>query len=243
MRHTDKNMSPEGGYLGFAPVQKTGVEQTGATGANPLGSSCSAPLPSRGADNWSSGAKAAPVRLEQKPTTQGMTAPIGTEILLDGQPYRLTRIKPHTRVDGSQSKLLVWRAPCWECGAPFDVTTPITGFSKTPSRRCPRHRRPGIKVRGRATFDKENTDMQSKPAQTPEWSPRGKFGIKLNDDDRLSLLFRVVGNAGTDRYAVVIYSWLTGDPTETRIWHVDDLINCPLFDDEAAWWAAATEAG
>jgi len=76
---------------------------------------------------------------------------------------------------------------------------------------------------------------------TSNWTPVGKFGIRLNDDDRLSLFFRVVGNAGTDRYAVVIYSWQTGDPTETRIWHVDDLINCPLFDDEDAWWDAVTE--
>ena len=71
------------------------------------------------------------------------------------------------------------------------------------------------------------------------WTPVGKFGHTLTDAGEVNYQFHVTASVGRDRYAVQLFSWLTGEPTETRIWPIEDLIDCPLFDTEQAWVAAA----
>lgn len=178
--------------------------------------------------------------VEQMTAAQDKTAPdqvahIGTEIRLDGQPYRVTRTVPHTRADGATSHLLVWSAPCWECGAPFEVTTPVTGFSKTPSRRCRLHQRPGLKVQGTYIFKKDDPHMQNKNTPTTEWSLVGKFGHAFDDLGQVRNQFHIVGQPAPGHYAVQLFEWFFGEPTEIRIWPVQDLFACRLFDDRDLW--------
>jgi hypothetical protein len=72
---------------------------------------------------------------------------LGTSVLLKGQPFTLTTVRPYTRADGEPSQLLEWEAPCWECGEPFTTSNTLEGSSWL-NRRCQVHRRPGARVRG-----------------------------------------------------------------------------------------------
>jgi hypothetical protein len=62
----------------------------------------------------------------------------------NGQVYRLDRVQPHERRDGSMTSLAVWRSACADCGAPFECTEPLGKFPL--SRRCHAHRAPGRPV-------------------------------------------------------------------------------------------------
>ena len=107
MTYSDQKTGLESGRFGSAPLRKGGVEQGGASGANPLASPCSAPLHSKERSKWSSGAKPCGGGVEQNGVEQAPA--IGTEFSLDGQPYRLNRRVPYTRKDGTPTELLVWR--------------------------------------------------------------------------------------------------------------------------------------
>jgi hypothetical protein len=40
---------------------------------------------------------------------------------------------PHTRQDGSETELVRWATPCRQCGALFEVTTPVKGYESSKS--------------------------------------------------------------------------------------------------------------
>lgn len=42
-----------------------------------------------------------------------------------GRTFRQVGTEPYTRLDGSETQLIVWQAPCVACGAPFTVRTPV----------------------------------------------------------------------------------------------------------------------
>lgn len=74
------------------------------------------------------------------------TPPLATIVNYRRQPYTLSSCEPYRRVDGSETLILKWQAPCWECGKPFEFSAPLSG-TKWPSRRCQDHRRPGVRCR------------------------------------------------------------------------------------------------
>jgi hypothetical protein len=67
--------------------------------------------------------------------------------LFDGQSYEFARTEPHTRRDGTETTLMVWRSHCAQCGEPFEVLTPAGSGKFSPNRRCQKHKRPGVRVR------------------------------------------------------------------------------------------------
>jgi hypothetical protein len=71
---------------------------------------------------------------------------LGTEVMWRGQPYELVEVTPYTRSDGAPSQVLVWEAPCWTCGEPFQVRASLGG-ARGLNRRCARHKRPGVRVK------------------------------------------------------------------------------------------------
>jgi hypothetical protein len=78
------------------------------------------------------------------------TPAVGTAVIWQGQTYTLAAVEPYARPDGTPSQILVWRSPCWECSAPFEMRRSLGG-ARGLNRRCVRHKRPGARVRiGRA---------------------------------------------------------------------------------------------
>ncbi|EJU14950.1 hypothetical protein LH128_01202 [Sphingomonas sp. LH128] len=73
--------------------------------------------------------------------------PLGTVVMLDDQAFTLTALVPHTRRDGTATTLLRWRAPCAECGAEFECTSPMATSGLT--RRCITHSKAGRPVSGK----------------------------------------------------------------------------------------------
>jgi hypothetical protein len=67
----------------------------------------------------------------------------------DGQCYESVRTEPYTRLNGRETTLLVWRSHCPTCGDAFEVRTPLRARKFEPNRRCPEHKRPGVKVNRR----------------------------------------------------------------------------------------------
>lgn len=59
---------------------------------------------------------------------------VGIELMLDDQRYEAVQVAPHTRLDGGQSFLITWRAPCASCSQPFEQVTGSGG--KVPFRNC-----------------------------------------------------------------------------------------------------------
>jgi hypothetical protein len=41
----------------------------------------------------------------------------------------------------------VWRSRCPTCAEPFEIRTPTAASKFSSNRRCPQHRRPGVRVR------------------------------------------------------------------------------------------------
>lgn len=72
---------------------------------------------------------------------------IGTVILLDEQPFELSRTQPHIRLDGQRTTLLVWQTECAGCGDTIEVASPMK--TNGLSRRCPSCRKPGKPVKGK----------------------------------------------------------------------------------------------
>lgn len=75
-------------------------------------------------------------------------APIGTTRNHRGQLYTVSGHSVRKRADGSDALILTRTAPCAECGAPFDITTPAASLKFEPNRRCQEHSRPGCRVGG-----------------------------------------------------------------------------------------------
>ncbi len=72
-------------------------------------------------------------------------SPPGTVIVYQGQRYRIEGYQPHTRRDGAATELMRVSSTCAECGAPFESVTSVA--ARWFSRRCPEHRKPGVRVR------------------------------------------------------------------------------------------------
>lgn len=66
---------------------------------------------------------------------------IGQVLKQGGQSYRLLKIEPYQRRDGTQTTLLLWSGECAECGCDFETRSPIE--PKWISRRCDEHKAPG----------------------------------------------------------------------------------------------------
>jgi hypothetical protein len=71
---------------------------------------------------------------------------IGKQKMFQGQVYLCIDIEPHTCRDGRETRLAVWRSACAECGGPFVFRLPVSHRKFMPSRRCTKHRRPGVRV-------------------------------------------------------------------------------------------------
>jgi hypothetical protein len=69
--------------------------------------------------------------------------------IFDGQRYDWVRSDAYTRLDGTETSLLVWRSACPVCGEPFEIRTPASTSRFQPNRRCTQHKRPGIRVNPR----------------------------------------------------------------------------------------------
>ena len=67
-----------------------------------------------------------------------------------GQRYIAVAAKPYTRADGTETQIIVWESPCADCGEPFLCPAPAAAARFQPNRRCPKHKRPGQRVRERA---------------------------------------------------------------------------------------------
>ena len=67
----------------------------------------------------------------------------------DGQRYELIGTEPYTRRDGSETTLSLWQSECPVCGKAFEVRTPARARKFEPSRRCEKHKRPGVRVNRR----------------------------------------------------------------------------------------------
>lgn len=67
-----------------------------------------------------------------------------------GQRYELAGAVPHLRRDGMVTALIQWRSNCPQCGASFIATTAAGSAHFQPNRRCPKHHRPGQRVKVQA---------------------------------------------------------------------------------------------
>jgi hypothetical protein len=89
---------------------------------------------------------------------------IGDLITVRGQDYLLVGTEPHTRKDGSKTKLAIWQSDCAECGAVFECRSPIIAPPQT--RRCDEHKRPGVWVRKPSAEPQD--ERKSEPIQNRE---------------------------------------------------------------------------
>ena len=69
---------------------------------------------------------------------------VGAEIQSGKKNYSLVGFEPHTKRDGSQTRLAVWKTDCSECGAEFMTRSPMLQLPE--SKRCAEHRRPGLRA-------------------------------------------------------------------------------------------------
>ena len=65
----------------------------------------------------------------------------------DGQRYVKVGEFNRDRADGSVATIIRWQSNCAQCGSSFEITTPAKSSKWQPSRRCQKHKRPGVKVR------------------------------------------------------------------------------------------------
>ena len=71
----------------------------------------------------------------------GSPPAIGTAVERNGQIFRCVGLSPHEGRNGPTT-ILHWESDCADCGAPFEVTTGLTGI-KPMNTRCPEHIKPG----------------------------------------------------------------------------------------------------
>ena len=79
------------------------------------------------------------------------------------------------------------------------------------------------------------THTQAKKTQTTEWTLVGKFGHSFDESGQVRNQFRILSQPSPGHYAIQFCEWFFGEPTEIRIWPVQDLFACRLFDDEELW--------
>lgn len=91
--------------------------------------------------------KGIPAGAENTRPGLGRDVSIGTVVMLDDQAFELVGTKPHIRVDGTRTELLVWNSECASCNGPFECCTP--GIGTTMNRRCSDCKRPGKPVKGK----------------------------------------------------------------------------------------------
>lgn len=65
-----------------------------------------------------------------------------------GQSFAVVDQFDRERRDGTMATILVWQSPCAECGEPFSFTTPAASSKWEPSKRCQKHKRPGVRASG-----------------------------------------------------------------------------------------------
>lgn len=71
--------------------------------------------------------------------------PLGLAIIQNEQRYDLVGFEPYTRLDGTLSELAQWSTPCADCGVEYLAKCSVKAVPET--RRCPDHRKPGVKVK------------------------------------------------------------------------------------------------
>jgi hypothetical protein len=73
---------------------------------------------------------------------------IGSKAHVQQQRFECVGLRPHRTRDGRDVQLAVWQAPCADCGAPFQLVTPVRERTvRVDRRRCDAHRRPGSRVK------------------------------------------------------------------------------------------------
>ena len=89
------------------------------------------------------------------------------------------------------------------------------------------------------------TDVQPPIVKPPEDTAGfvGFFGHTFTDDDppALQFQFHVLRQVAADRYAVQLFSWFMGDPTEIQVWDAETLSKAKLYATASAWTHAADE--
>jgi len=68
---------------------------------------------------------------------------------VSGREWVLVGEEPYTRRDGTTTAVLVWRADCAKCGAPFEIRTPRSWQTSKAFgvKHCPAHRMTKEEVR------------------------------------------------------------------------------------------------
>ena len=61
--------------------------------------------------------------------------------------FEFVGLRPYTRKDGTETRLIVWKTKCTTCGEPFEFTTTSRFKIFQPNRRCEKHHRPGRSAR------------------------------------------------------------------------------------------------
>jgi len=85
--------------------------------------------------------------------------------IFHGQKYDFVRSEPYTRLDGSETTLLVWQSDCPVCGALFEIRTPTNARKFQPNRRCSKHKRPGLRVKPLPSPDEHWPDIHDHVSQ------------------------------------------------------------------------------
>lgn len=70
----------------------------------------------------------------------------GKVIAQNGQRYTCLGSKPHTNRNGEIVTLVRWRSLCATCKKPFEAAL-VDGSSASLSRRCQKHKKPGVPVK------------------------------------------------------------------------------------------------
>lgn len=70
----------------------------------------------------------------------------------------------------------------------------------------------------------------------------GMFGHTLTETG-INYQFEITGKINEDKYTVQLFSWVMGDPTDTKIFSMDTLMECNLYDNREDWLEAADKAG
>ena len=67
--------------------------------------------------------------------------------MIAAEAFEFVGLRPHTRKDGMETRLIVWKTKCTCCGVSMEFMTPTKFKVFQPNRRCKEHRRPGVSVR------------------------------------------------------------------------------------------------
>jgi hypothetical protein len=63
-----------------------------------------------------------------------------------GQAYFCAGFKDHERRDGTELTLILWQSLCAVCQKQIEFTAPMHSEKIYPTRRCKKHRAPGIRA-------------------------------------------------------------------------------------------------